>query len=134
MTPTIAYLDASAAAKLIVAEPETPALVACLERVPSWVSSVVLEVELRCLAQRLARPELAERVAGVVERCHLVRLTRPIRRRACGRFSPPQRALDAIHLATALDLDATGLTLFSYDRQQIAGAEAEGLVCLSPTR
>lgn len=132
MTTSVAYLDASAAAKLVVAEPETAALAAALEQVPSWVSSELLEIELRCLVRRLGAPELADRVAGLLDRCHRVRFTRPIRRRACGRFDPAQRALDAIHLATALDLDERGLLLLSYDKRQLAAAEAEGLACASP--
>ena len=62
----------------------------------------------------------------------LVALTPAVRERAAAPFTPPQRALDAIHLATALHLGIEKMTFVSYDRHQLAAAEAGGLCCLSP--
>jgi len=40
--------------------------------------------------------------------------------------SPPQRALDALHLGTALDLRLQGLVLVTYDERQAEGGRAAG--------
>ncbi len=69
---------------------------------------------------------------ALLERCDLVAFSGPIRRRAGEPWTPPQRALDAIHLATAQDLHEDGLLFVSYDRAQIAAAEDAGLTGVSP--
>lgn len=75
---------------------------------------------------------LLERVGTVLAGLDLVPYTPEIRARAGGAFDPPQRALDAIHLATALSLSIDGLALVSYDRDQVRAAEAAGLPTLTP--
>ena len=52
MIATTAYLDASAAVKLLRPEPETSALWTVLAAIPGHVSSEMLEIELRCVARR----------------------------------------------------------------------------------
>ena len=42
------------------------------------------------------------------------------------------RALDAIHLATALDLEMDGLVLITYDERQADGGRTAGLDVVSP--
>ena len=131
MTWSAAYLDASAAVKLLVAEAESAALAALLNATALWISSEILDVELGCFTDRHDAPLLTDRsrLAGKFE---FVAFLPEVRERAAAPFTPPQRALDAIHLATALHLGMETLVFVSYDRQQLAAAEACGLSCLSP--
>lgn len=62
----------------------------------------------------------------------LLPYTDSVRRLALQAFSPPQRALDALHLAAALDLGLDSLTFISYDAKQCQAAKAAGLNYLSP--
>jgi len=126
-----AYLDASAAVKLLVAEDESAALAALLDETALWISSEILDVELGCFTDRHDGPLLTVR-SRLVEKFELVAFLPEVRERAAAPFTPPQRALDAVHLATALHLDLEGMAFVSYDRQQRAAAEACGLSCLSP--
>jgi len=61
VTATTAYLDASAAVKLLRPEPETSALRAALAAIAGHVSSELLEIELRCVAHREGGGELLAR-------------------------------------------------------------------------
>lgn len=131
MTLSAAYLDASAAVKLLVAEAESAALAALLDGTALWISSEILDVELGCFIDRHDGPLLTDK-SRLVEKFELVAFLAEVRERAAAPFTPPQRALDAIHLATALHLRLDGMAFVSYDHQQLAAAEASGLSCLSP--
>jgi predicted nucleic acid-binding protein len=128
----VAYLDASAAVKLLHEEPETGALVAVVSRAGSCVSSELLEVELSCVARRIGGGRLVQRVGTVLDGIDLLPFTPAVKVRATGPFRPPQRALDAVHLATALDLMLDDLVMLTYDRQQAAAAADLGLPTLRP--
>ncbi len=130
MTATIAYLDTSAALKLLIAEQESEALAGALAGLPARISSVLLEVELRCVARRRAID--VQRADALLSGIDLLPFTDPIRARAGGPFEVAQRTGDAIHIATALDFGAPDLVLVSYDRPQIAAAAGAGLLCESP--
>jgi predicted nucleic acid-binding protein len=129
---TTAYLDASAAVKLLRSEPETSALRTLLDGVASHVSSELLEIELRCVAWRESGGELIERVDRVCAAVDLLPYTAAVRARAGEAFAPPQRALDALHLATALDLRLEALVLVTYDERQAEGGRAAGLDVVVP--
>lgn len=131
MTATTVYLDASAAVKLLHPEPETPALRDLLATVASRVSSELLEVELRCVAHREGG-DVVERTDRVCSAVDLLPYTAAIRARAGEAFSPPQRTLDAVHLATALDLQLEALVLVTYDARQAQGARSAGLDVAMP--
>lgn len=131
MTWSAAYLDASAAVKLLVAEAESSALAARLDETALWISSEILDVELGCFAHRQCSALLVDK-SRLMAKFDLVALTAAVRARASAPFTPPQRALDAIHLATALHLGIENMAFVSYDRQQLAAAKAGGLSCLSP--
>jgi uncharacterized protein len=132
VTATIAYLDASAAVKLLRREPETKALIDSVGDAASWVSSELLDVEVRCAARRLGGRGTLERAGKLLDAVELVPYTQRVRTRAGAAFSPPQRALDAIHLASALDLALDDLVLITYDRDQARAGKAAGLNVLSP--
>lgn len=132
MSGRVAYLDASAAVKRVVAEQESATLGTWLLEAERFVSSDILVVELGCFVDRSRRPKLLVQVDRLLDRVQLISFDRTIRGRAAAPFSPPQRALDAIHLASALHLDLPELVFVSYDEQQLAAAESLGLTCASP--
>jgi predicted nucleic acid-binding protein len=130
---TTAYLDTSAAVKLLRPEPETSALRTLLGGIAGHVSSELLEIELRCVARREGGGELIERADRICAVVDLLPYTAAVRARAGEAFAPPQRALDVLHLATALDLRLEGLVLVTYDKRQAEGGRAAGLDVVVPT-
>lgn len=113
-------------------EPETPALRAALADIAGHVSSELLEIELRCVAHREGGGELVERADRVCAAIDLLPCTAAVRARAGAAFVPPQRALDALHLATALDLRLEALVLVTYDKRQAQAGRAAGLHVVAP--
>jgi uncharacterized protein len=83
-------------------------------------------------AARIANPsrELEEEAQRLLYSCMLVDVTDRILRRAAALASRPVTTLDAIHLATALYVDADELV--AYDRRLLAAAEAQGLTAAAP--
>ena len=124
------YLDASALVKLVVVEPESEALVTELARWPHRVSSVIVDIELHRAAMRAGQSP--ERADAVLERMPL--LTLNVERRELARRvgSRNLRALDAVHLASALTLGDDLGAFCTYDRRLAADAQAAGLTVLSP--
>lgn len=132
MSGAVAYLDASAAVKRIVAEQQSAALLSWLLGAERFVSSDILVAELGCFVDRSRHPDLQVQVDRFLDHVELVAFDRGVRERAAASFSPPQRALDAIHLASALHLDLQELVFVSYDERQLAAAASVGLACASP--
>jgi uncharacterized protein len=124
----IVYVETSAAAKLLVEEAASARLAEHLDALPEApVSCLVLETELRRLAVRVELPQAA--VTSVLERFDLLETDRSLYREAGLLPGPHLRSLDALHVAAALRLDAG--VMLSYDRRQIAAAEAVGLRTLA---
>lgn len=129
-----AYLDASALVKLLRREPESAALRRALEDVPAWVSSELVDVELHCTARRLGGGPLLDRVDEIVAGIHLVPFDAGMRARATGAaFDPPLRALDAVHLATALSIREELDAFVAYDRDLMAAARASAMTVRAPS-
>jgi len=127
------YLDASAALKLVRSEPESDALEAWLQPARYFSAAEVLEVEIACALHRRGESAAARRQATALLRAtELVPWSERIRDLACLPHDPPQRALDAIHLGTALALRERLEALVTYDRSLAAAAEAHGLPVVSP--
>ena len=126
------YLDTSAAVKLVRRERSSAGLVEHLLAAPLRMSSELLAVELRCAVRHLERPELLELVDEVLSALDLIPLGAAIHARAATAFDPPQRALDAIHLATALSVPTDDLDFVTYDDRQALAAEAAGLTVVTP--
>jgi predicted nucleic acid-binding protein len=103
---SLLYLDSSALVKLVVVEPETPALLEFLAGWPHRVSSTLARVEvLRAVRRAGAGPAVRQRATRVLARVALIRIDDPVLTGAA-RVAPPElRTLDAIHLATARSLD-----------------------------
>ena len=129
----ILYVDTSAAMKLLVEEKESAALADDLQRRAedgdTLVASLLLHTELHCAANRRAEHIGHEAVSGVLSAIALVDIengdltTAPL---LPGRL----RSADAIHLATALRLNAR--TIVVYGTELRAASLAAGLDALSP--
>ena len=132
--PTRIYADTSALAKLFISEPETSELRRWLVTMdePSLVSSALLGVELlRLLGLALpAAVAPAERFLGTD--MDIVEITPTVLADAA-RLPPPRlRTLDAIHLATALDLGSAVNVMLSYDKLLTRAARAAGIAVAHP--
>lgn len=132
--PRYAYLDASAIAKLVVAEPESDALQRDLAQRAGLLSSRLGAVEVERAARRTKAPRVLQHVKDVFAALVLLELTPAILERA-GRLSPPElRTLDALHLATATMLTLPGLDFITYDGRLADAARAAGLLVVQPGR
>lgn len=125
------YLDSSALVKLVVEEAETRALERAVAGWPSIVSSIVTAVELPLAARRSGVPELEARAREIVGTLNLLALDEPLARRASA-LDPRLRALDAIHLASALSLRPELEALVAYDGRLVSAGQAAGLTVLTP--
>ena len=130
----IVSVDTSAAMKLLVEEKESAALADDLQRRrqgdgDTLVASLLLHTELHCAANR--RPEYIghEAISKVLSAIALVDIesgdltTAPL---LPGRL----RSADAVHLATALRLNAQAMVV--YDAELHAAARTAGIDALSP--
>lgn len=126
-----AYLDTSALAKLVSREPETDPLRRYLKD-STVVSSVIVRTELLRVGLRLGASHLAvaERVLTGVS---TVAVTRERLDRA-GRLTPATlRSLDALHLATALEVREDIDALVAYDQRMLDAAQLHDLPTASPS-
>ena len=113
--PTAVYLDASALVKLVVPEPESPALRAELIRAAARVGA--------------AARRLAERVLATLD---LVAVDDAILD-AAARVRPADlRTLDAVHLVSAQALGPALGGLVAYDARLLAGAQGARLPTIVP--
>jgi predicted nucleic acid-binding protein len=124
------YVDSSAFVKLVVAEPESEALRRFLADSPRRLTaSTLLDVE----ATRVARAAGGAAASAMAEALRAVVLV-DVGRAICARarlFDPAHlRTLDAIHLATALEVGAREVIV--YDTRLGAAAAAYGMDVLSP--
>lgn len=130
---TAAYLDASALVKLMRPEPESEALVEVLAQWPVRIASEIVVVELGCTARRLGGADLLERAAAIVDGLHLIPFSAAVRERAVDTaFAPPLRALDAIHLATAIELGEDLDAFVAYDDDLCRAADARHIAVHTP--
>ncbi len=127
-----AYVDASALVKLFKAEPETEAFRAALADWPVQVASEIIRVEAICTARRLGGEDLLRRTSATLERISLIPLTPQIIELATDAHTPPLRAMDAIHLATALSMREDLGAMFVYDSDLLAAATVHRLNPLAP--
>ncbi len=125
------YVDTSAVGRVLLGEPDAPAVLRDLAGFDQHVASRVMRIELRRLALRENRLDAAVRLLDGVA---LIPLDDTIL--AASESLPPTTAatLDAIHLATALRLATAGIldTIMTYDLRLAEGAEQHGLRVLAP--
>lgn len=126
------YLDASAAAKLLVDEPESAALAEWLQERSERASSALLRTELiRAIGRRT--PERLRRARRIIGRLTLIDIDDDLLNRAADLEPFTIRSLDAIHLASALRLADELEAIVTYDRRMIEGASRLGLPVASPS-
>jgi len=133
----VLYADASALVKLVREEPESPALRVYLEGA-DLVSSELVLTEIprairRAAAQESALPldALLKRAGSLFDVLALRPLDRGILRGAGALAEPALRALDATHVASAVDLDPIE-AFVTYDDRQAAAARLAGLRTMAP--
>lgn len=127
------YFDTSALARLIVHESETSALRHWIvAEQPAAIASDLVRTEL-LRTVRLVAPDRMVETRRVLESVTLLRATPMIVDRA-GRMDPSGlRSLDAIQLATALELGEELQAVITYDHRFAEAAEANGIPTLGPT-
>ena len=118
--------------KLAITEAESTVLTSYLADAEQVLSSEVSEVEVVRAAAK-EEGEKGERLARrVLAEISLVEITREVRLRASQVLPLTMKSLDAIHLATALDLAIEGVVFVGYDRRLQEAAAAAGLEIRSP--
>lgn len=127
----LAYLDASAIAKLVLREPESEHLRRALEAWPRRATSRLAVVEL-VRAVRRTDPSLEPHARRVLASVDLVGDTDRILFAAAQLGPPSLRTLDAIHLASALRERRVVTAFVSYDDRQLEAATALGLPAVAP--
>ena len=131
------YLDSSAVVKLIRPEPESAVLVTWLNaRNEPPVTSVLAEVEVPRALRRSSPVHLAA-MPAVLARISRVEIDAAVRATAGTYLSEALRPLDAVHLATAQVLVASGKRVnafVTYDRRQGAAVAAAGIPVEAPGR
>ena len=127
------YLDTSAFVKLIRGERETSALQAFLRERPEapLVSSALLVVETRRAVLR-EDPGQLPRADLLLTRIDQVDITRAVLEAASRLPDPALRSLDAIHLATALQLHRDLEAVVTYDSRLAAAASRQQLPVATP--
>jgi uncharacterized protein len=127
------YADSSALVKLIVDEPETEAVRAYLGAATSLITSRVATVEVTRAAS-LANPadDARRAVDRLLRGCVLVSVSSPLLRSARLLASASLRTLDAIHLASAMRIEADEVV--AYDGRLLDAAREQGMRVVSPGR
>lgn len=126
-----AYVDASALVKLFVPEPESDDLNQALAGLTDVIVSDLALTEMASALGRRTREEaqrLYREASKLLAASHRAELTPPIHRRAeqlMLTLAMPLRALDALHLATALD--ARAATVVTFDPRLRDAASSQGL-------
>ncbi len=125
------YIDTSALGRVLLAEPDAPAIQVSLASYEHWWSSTLLGVELGRLARRHSKSQHAVRLlAGM----NLLPISETLLQQATAIDPPEVRSLDAIHLATAVELHSTGTisAAMTFDRQLDAGLKHHTIQVLAP--
>jgi predicted nucleic acid-binding protein len=115
----------------VVEERESTALRELLRDDPNQLASALVEVEV-VRAVRRAAPELLPQAERVVAQISVVEVSEPIRARARMLDPATVRSLDALHLATALEVGEELDGLISYDARMSQAAKRLGLRVLAP--
>jgi len=128
--PNLIYVDSSALVKLVV-EPESVPLRDVLERDADQITSAIVEIEV-VRAVRRTVPELTAQAQRVVSQIGVVEPTEAIRARAARLDPVTLRSLDALHLATALEVRDELDGFVTYDGRMANAAQTLGLAVLAP--
>jgi len=133
MSAEVAYLDTSAAVKLLMTEPESAALRRWLRRRPERASAALLRVELVRVVRRAGLPRLLPEARKLLAGVHLIRLDDALLDRAAELDPTDLRSLDSIHLAAASSLGDDLAAVITYDDRLLAAAVSLGLPTAMPS-
>src|SRR5438105_12255117 len=133
MSAEVAYLDTSAAVKLLMTERESPALRRWLRRRPERASAALVRVELVRVVRRAGVPRLIPEARKLLAGLHLIRLDDVLLDRAADLDPTKLRSLDSIHLAAAASLGDDLAAVVSYDDRLLAAAKSLGLPTATPS-
>ena len=125
------YLDSWALVKLIIAEPESPALRRYLRGEPERASCALARVEI-LRAVRAHGAKATTRARQVLRRIDLIQLDDDLLDDAATLDAGVWRSLDAIHLAAARTLGDELTAVVTYDGRMAAAADVLGLVVTAP--
>jgi uncharacterized protein len=129
----VAYLDSSAFVKLVVAEPESAALRRAIARWPQHASSTLLRTETIRALRRSSNTGMIPAARRLLRAVRMVRINEPLLDRAADLEPGDLRTLDAIHLASALEIGQDLGVMVAYEIRLRAAAEAYGLAVESPS-
>ena len=127
----LAYVDASALAKLVVDEPGSESMARWYVEAERVNTSVIGVIETRRAVTR--REHDAAHLEAVMRSVIVIALDRSIARTAATVGPPALRSLHAIHLATALALGDELDAFVTYDDRLADAARALGLPVVRPT-
>lgn len=125
------YLDSSAIVKLVVREPESPALRRFLSSHRDRISCSLARTEVLRAVRHLG-PSALRRARMVLDRVHLIRLDDSLLDTGAALDARVLRSLDAIHLAAAQRVAADLQALVTYDQRMAAAAAVLGFVVQAP--
>lgn len=134
MTPTV-YMDSSAIVRVVVQEPGWEELGRYLREHPIRAVSRVATVEVaRAIARvpGLDRAEVAARVKSAFQRLTLIEFDAVVAAAAAQLRPMTLRSLDAIHLASALELGEDLVALITYDTRLMEAAKDLQLPTAAP--
>ena len=128
---TVAYLDASALAKLLILEVDSTAMVRWYVEAERALTSRIGLIETRRAVARLAVPISSDLVDRTLASVEIVELDQSIADRAAAMGPVALRTLDAIHLATALELGSID-AFVTYEDRLAEAARGIGLPVVRP--
>lgn len=134
---TLFYADSSALVKLVRDEPESAALRAFLDDAALVTSEIVLTEIPRAVRRaaaddaRLPLDVLLRQAEDLIDALALLPVDRALLAAAGAIAEPALRALDAIHIVSAVDVSPVD-GFVSYDERQAAAARLAGLLTFAP--
>jgi uncharacterized protein len=132
----VIYIDTSALTKLLIAERETPELQAWLatqsDQGEYAATSALGRVELMRVVARYGEPGQSERARYLLDGLDILPLTEPVIALAETVGPSTLRSLDAIHLASAAQIEQELTAFVTYDHRLLEGCRDVGLATASP--
>ena len=132
--PGIAYIDSSALLKLAFPEAETAAVEADLADRDGLISSRLCAVECARAFRRAGGRTTLQALEDLLEGVVFIEISAAIAAQASDVDPAELRALDAIHLASALSAGDPSLEIITFDGRLAEAARAHGLTVVQPGR
>lgn len=131
------YLDTSAATKLVLPEAESVPLRAWCDRTLADGGRIIISDLVRAELLRTVRrhdPDLLPFARGAAARFGRLAVTRRCFDSSAAIAPPVLRTLDALHLATALQLGSALAGIVTYDDRLAGAADLQGVARTAPGR